>query len=147
SASADGTVKLWDAFTSQEFIPLRGHSSTAQSVAYCPSGQWLASAGADHTVRVWDAATAREVFVLRGHEDVVRAVAFAPTGSLLASAGEDRTVRLWDAATGKQVDLLCGLPGPTWPAGLAFSPDGIHLAAAADGRDRAEKALSHQVKV
>ena len=55
SASADGTVKLWDVVTGQETLTLKGHSSFVMRLAFSRDGQRLVSAGADGTVNVWDA--------------------------------------------------------------------------------------------
>ena len=55
SASADGTVKVWDAATGQETLTLKGHTGWVNSVAFSPDGQRLASASRDGTVKVWDA--------------------------------------------------------------------------------------------
>ncbi len=55
SASADGTVKLWDVVTGQETLTLKGHTSLVVCLAFSRDGQRLVSAGADGTVKVWDA--------------------------------------------------------------------------------------------
>ena len=46
SASADGTVKVWDAATGQETLTLKGHTGEVNSVAFSPDGKRLASASA-----------------------------------------------------------------------------------------------------
>src|SRR5262249_45880316 len=50
SASADKTVKVWDATSGQEALTLKGHTSSVLSVAFSPDGQRLASASWDKTV-------------------------------------------------------------------------------------------------
>ena len=123
SASADKTVRLWDATTGQPVCqPLEGHTEEVLSVAFSPDGTRLASASADETVRLWDATTGQPIGQpLEGHTGRVRSVAFSPDGTRLASASEDKTVRLWDATTGQPVGqpleghtVRCGV----WPSAL-----------------------------
>ena len=44
SASADRTVKVWDATSGQEMLTLKGHTDWSSSVAFSPDGKRLASA-------------------------------------------------------------------------------------------------------
>ncbi len=112
SASADSTVRVWDAATGQPVgDPLTGHTGTVQSVAFSPDGTRLASGGADQTVRLWDPATGQPVGdPLTGHTGAVSSVAFSPDGTRLASGSDDQTVRLWDAATGQPVGAAADRP-------------------------------------
>jgi hypothetical protein len=93
----DGSVKLYDTDTFQEFLSLRGHADLVWSVAFSPDGRRIASASNDRTVKIWDSATGQEVLTLRGHTGDVRSVAFSPDGRTLASAGRDRLVKIWDS--------------------------------------------------
>ena len=99
SASADNTVKLWDAATGRVTMTLKGHSAPVVSVVFSPDGTRIASASWDQTVKLWDAATGRETATLKGHTDLVTSVAFSPDGTRIASASRDNTVKLWDTGT------------------------------------------------
>src|SRR5262249_41683796 len=91
------TVKVWDAGTGRLLHTLKGHTTSAQGVAYSPDGTRLALVGDDMNVRVWDPRTGQEAFTLKGHDAAVFGVAFSPDGTRLATCSHDMTVRIWDA--------------------------------------------------
>src|SRR5262249_3999545 len=86
-----------------------------------------ASASHDRTVKVWDVTTGQEVLTLTGHTTPVTSVAFSPDGTRIASGGDGEAkpgeVKVWDAQSGRQLLSLKHGGG-----GVAFSPDGQHLA-------------------
>ncbi|MEH2070391.1 MAG: caspase family protein [Nostoc sp.] len=128
SASADNTVKLWNAVTGKEITTLKGHSNFVGGVAFSPDGKTIASASADNTVKLWNTATGKEITTLKGHSNFVYSVAFSPDGKTIASAGVDKTVKLWNAATGKEITTLKGHSNEV--NSVAFSPDGKTIASA-----------------
>jgi WD40 repeat protein len=58
-------------------------------------------------------------------------VAFSPDGTILATVGNDGMGRLWKIATGELQDIFDGQALSL--QSVAFSPDGISLAAIAVG--------------
>jgi WD40 repeat protein len=81
--------------------------------------------------------SAHEVGIFAGHFGVnypswygVNSLAFDPTGSTLLSSGDDGMVRLWDIHAMKQIEQF---DAPNLVLGVAFSPDGKLVAAAASG--------------
>jgi WD40 repeat protein len=131
SASADATVRIWNADTGQPLgAPLTGHTGIVTSVVFSPDGHRLASASTDHTVRIWNADTGQPLGApLTGHTDIVTSVAFSPDGHRLASASNDDTLRIWNADTGQPIGApLTGHTGIV--TSVAFSPDGHRLASA-----------------
>src|SRR6202008_4063769 len=114
--------------TSQVRMPLRGHSSGVDGVAFSPDGKRLATASWDHTAKVWDVESGKELLALRGHSSGVYGVAFRPDGKRLATASSDHTAKVWDARSGKELLTLRGHSDSV--GGVAYSPDGKHLATA-----------------
>jgi WD40 repeat protein len=48
-------VRLWDPFTGEEVLTLRGHLGKVGRLAFTRDGWRLVSLGDDGTARVWDA--------------------------------------------------------------------------------------------
>jgi WD40 repeat protein/serine/threonine protein kinase len=143
SASADKTIKLWDAETGQILHTLEGHTEAVFGVAYCSNGKRVASASSDKTVKLWDPLSGTEIRTLRGHTAVVLGVAFSPDGKRLASGSQDNTVKVWDVESGEELFALGGHTRPIWS--VAFSPDGQRLASASeDGTVKVREAKAIQ---
>src|SRR4051794_37445918 len=78
-------------------------------------------------LKVWDATTGEEVLDPRDDSIEALSVAFNPDNGRWIVTGNSRgDVTVWDATSGKQQHRLPG--HRTWVRGLAFSPDGRHLA-------------------
>ena len=73
TASADQTIKVWDAEDGRVLLTLRGHTHVVNCVTFSHDGHLLASGGIDTTARVWDA-TPFPADVL--HEQEARRIVF-----------------------------------------------------------------------
>ena len=136
SASADGTIRLWDGGTGNSIEPaLSGHEQRVTSIAFDADGR-VVSGSLDGTLRVWDAASPAERSLgieLGGHGEAVWDVAFGDEGRRIVSGGRDRTVRLWDAASRKEIGKP--MTGHTESVtSVAFSPDHRLLASGSGDR-------------
>jgi WD40 repeat protein len=95
TASADRTIRVWDAATGQSVSEIRGHDDAVTSIAYSRDGKLLISASADRTARVWVAATGVEIVRLSGHESGLLSAAFSSDGERVVTSSNDKTARVW----------------------------------------------------
>ncbi|HAJ60434.1 MAG TPA: hypothetical protein DCP31_15155, partial [Cyanobacteria bacterium UBA8543] len=108
SASADGTLKVWDAKSGQSLRAWQGHTAPVNAVTLTPDGQQAVSVSADGTMRVWDIKTGQSLPTVEGHTAPVNAVAVTPDGQQVISASLDGILRVWDLKNGKSIRTLEG---------------------------------------
>jgi WD40 repeat protein/energy-coupling factor transporter ATP-binding protein EcfA2 len=135
TASADGTLRLWDTSTPSRpqpwGVPLGGLINP-RSVAFSPDGNILAATSGD-SVTLFDVTDPRIPRPLgpdlTGHTRFVWSVAFSPDGRTLASGSADSTIILWDVTNPDQIHRrgqpLVGHFGDV--NSVAFAPDGRTL--------------------
>jgi WD40 repeat protein len=128
SASADNTVRVWDARSGAELAVLRGHKGEVISVSYSPDGARIVSGSKDWMLRLWDARSGAELACLQGHRGDVTSVAFTPDGKRIVSGSTDRTLQVWDARSGEQLACLRGHEGPITCA--RYSSNGLCITSA-----------------
>ncbi|GCE21695.1 hypothetical protein KDK_54950 [Dictyobacter kobayashii] len=142
TGQTDGIVRVWDGHSGQLVHKLEGDQSHAWSVDWSPDGTRLAAGTTSGTARIWDGSSGKLYHVLEGRTNWVRSIAWSPDGTQLATSSLDRTVRLWDRNSGM---LLYTLEGYTEGRNhlLAWSADGMWLAASAYKGDRGEVYIWH----
>ncbi|MGH2655195.1 MAG: BTAD domain-containing putative transcriptional regulator [Actinomycetota bacterium] len=134
SASADGTVTLWDASTGAMVRRLEHSDSTPPQgavfrLSFSPDGSRLATASWEGTAKLWHVGSGREVRTFQAGVRVYSSD-FSPDGSRLVTALGDGTAKIWDLASGEELVGLKGHLGVVWDA--RFSPDGSLVATAGD---------------
>jgi WD40 repeat protein len=125
TASADSTIRVWEAATGQLLTVLRGHEGDVTGVAFSADSQMLASRGNDDTLRLWKVIAGP---VLRGATDAVYDARFSPDGRSVVTGGPDGIARLYDMA-GAAPRTVAVAPGGVFA--VAFSRQGQVLAAGA----------------
>ncbi|MEZ5966944.1 MAG: serine/threonine-protein kinase [Planctomycetota bacterium] len=123
SAHRGGRVFLFDVGADRP-VQTFELASCPWTVAFDPSGVWLAASTWYEAAMVWnlDSGETRE---LRGHRGPVWEVCFHPqVAGLIATSGNDGNTVLWDLATSRRLVTLQGAPRAT---GTAFTPDGSSL--------------------
>jgi RNA polymerase sigma factor (sigma-70 family) len=132
SGSQNGKLTVRDAATGKSLRTSDAQRNDVRCLVFAGANT-LVTGTSGPTLRVWDVATATIRRQFRtGHERGVAALAATADGRWLASIGEeDRKVRLWDLPAEREVAVF-DVPFEYGP-GLAFSPNGMTLAAAGWG--------------
>lgn len=144
SASQDGKLIVWDAYTTNKVhaIPLR--SSWVMTCAYAPSGSYVACGGLDNICSIYSLKT-REGNVrvsreLPGHTGYLSCCRFLDDNQIVTSSG-DMTCALWDIETGQQITSFTGHTGDVMS--LSLAPDTrTFVSGACDASAKVSKAES-----
>jgi WD40 repeat protein len=128
TGSKDGTARLWEATTGKPVGLPMSHQGEVRAVAFSPDGKRVLTGSKDKEARLWSVPECL-LLVSIPHTASVDAVAFSPDGETVLTGNGDGVkmtrsgngVKLWEAQT-EQI------------LGVAFSPDGQHLASAGQGR-------------
>ncbi|AFY95774.1 WD40 repeat domain-containing protein [Chamaesiphon minutus] len=131
SASADGTVRIWDLATG-ECLQTLPHEHWAIRTLFAPDGRYLVVSGMSPTIYVWDTISGEPIATLNGHRDWIWSIEMSADGRTLFSTGEDRTIRVWDLNTGDCQTVLRGHQQRIWS--ISLSPDGRHLVSGSEDR-------------
>ena len=123
-------IRIWDLATRGELVALGRRRARHVSVAFDPTGRYVASTCADKTVRLWDGRTGEQIANLRGHHGLVADVAFHPDGRQIASGGADGTVKIWCPVTDQETVWVSG--HWAWGRSVAFSPNGTRIVTCGD---------------
>jgi WD40 repeat protein len=141
TASADRTVRIWDAKTGKQVTEPLCNDHCAQ---FSPDGLRMVTTSRDNTVRLWNPQPGQALTEPLRHEGWVHAAQFSPDGRRIVTATQDGTSRVWmpdarrnrdpsrtgyhgaaqvwDAQTGKPV--TAPLPHEGDVNSAEFSPDG-----------------------
>ncbi len=132
SASADGTLRLWNTTTGDQLANFAGHSGAVNSCDFSPDGRCCVSGSSDKSVILWEIASSSPICRF-DHHDAVVCCGFSPDNTRVASISQDGLLCIWDS---KSEVLECKY----WlgaKAVAAWRPDGRALAVGdASGRVR-----------
>jgi hypothetical protein len=117
-------VFLWF-YTTDRIVTFTGHSSTVTSVAFSPSGRFVASSSYDWTLCIWETDTTNLAPDNIHHSHLIYSVHFSNDGQLIVSASQDKTVKVWDTPTGALCTTLKGHTKDVEDA--IILPDSVHV--------------------
>ncbi|CDS03869.1 Putative Guanine nucleotide-binding proteinFT subunit beta [Lichtheimia ramosa] len=134
SASQDGKLLVWDAYTTHKLyaIPLR--SSWVMTCAYSPSGRYVASGGLDNMCSIYNLQTrdgpTRPARELVAHSGYLSCCRFRNDQQILTSSG-DTTCLLWDIDAGQKIAEFSDHTGDVMSLSISPNPN-IFASAACD---------------
>ena len=128
TASADRTVRLWEASSGGLVRELGVDFTPVQRLVFSPKGERLLTVGADGAARIWDTGSGALQGKSSGPPGAVLAAAWmsGEDAPLVLSAGPAGSVRMWHAHSGAEVGQALQHPGGV--AALAVSQDGRAIA-------------------
>jgi WD40 repeat protein len=101
SASADGTVRVWNAADGAEVRKFTDHKGAVQRAALSADGKRVAAVGQDRRVIVWNADTGeREQSFEFAEARSFQFVGFINGGRELICVGDEHRLRVWDVGSG-----------------------------------------------
>eukprot|EP00730_Choanoeca_flexa_P010669 TRINITY_DN197_c0_g1_i1.p1 TRINITY_DN197_c0_g1~~TRINITY_DN197_c0_g1_i1.p1 ORF type:complete len:518 (+),score=130.15 TRINITY_DN197_c0_g1_i1:131-1684(+) len=108
TASADKTLKVFDFYTLQPELELRGHGADVCCVAWHPHQALLVSGSKDshQTMRLWDPKANESLAKLELHKDAVLDLKWHDNGNWLLSAGRDSLIKLFDLRAMKEIQTF-----------------------------------------
>ncbi len=125
SASADGTLRVWDVAAAREERQLRGDGVRVGAVLW--DGAEIISGSWDGTIRVWDGASGETIRLVRSTPGAITGMCLAGgEASVLVASGADEDCSVWDRRTLERIGTLKGHQGPVHC--IAASPDGTRVA-------------------
>ncbi|MBE2270582.1 MAG: TIR domain-containing protein [Anaerolinea sp.] len=132
TASADGTVKLWNTADWSVVQTFSGHTCAVRAADLNHDGTLAVSASTDGTVRVWDVASGQALRVLIPNDadldsaPSLKAVVLSRDGHYIIAGSTDGNAYVWDAASGAALRTLRG--HEDWVTGVAVCPHNVHVA-------------------
>ena len=95
TASFDTTVKLWDPESGRRLHSLERHTEPVYSVAFSPTGEYIASGSFDKCLRIWSAKDGSLLRTFRGEGGIFE-VCWNKAGDKVAACFSDNTICLMD---------------------------------------------------
>lgn len=135
SASQDGKLIIWDAYTTNKVhaIPLR--SSWVMTCAYAPSGNFVACGGLDNICSIYNLSSregpTRVARELSGHSGYLSCCRFINDRRIITSSG-DMTCMLWDIESGSKVTEFADHLGDVMSISINPTNQNIFVSGACD---------------
>jgi len=122
SASADGTVRIWNTQLGKLVATLPSQSEARRSpqLAFSPDGRYLLAPGPDNSITVWDAQSYELHASLPGHSPSTLLCQFSDDGTRIVTLGwEGKDCHIWSTETAK---LIQKIDLESTVCGAAFNP-------------------------
>ena len=132
-----GGLSLYDARSYRHVTTTSSDSAQIFTIGFSSDGKKVACAAKDGTIKVWSLTQKENKFEferigsLKGHQGAISKIFFSPDNQRIVSCGTDGTARIWDL--NRSASNSYSLES-SQSAINTYSPDGLLIAGAADGR-------------
>ncbi|KAL1915348.1 uncharacterized protein VTP21DRAFT_6806 [Calcarisporiella thermophila] len=124
TASADFSVKVWDAKTGSELHSFV-HNHIARAAEFSFDGMRIVTGGLEKRLRIYDLMRPDAPMEIEAaHGAAIKSVAWEDQRGVVLSAGDEKEIKVWDIRTLKQVTSLQA-EGPI--TSMNLSADGTHI--------------------
>jgi len=137
SASQDGKLIIWNAFTTNKEHAISLRSSWVMTCAYCPSADMVASGGLDNIVSIYKLSSDKRMSTdkpaaeLSQHEGYLSCCRFVDQNAIISSSG-DSTCILWDITRGAPKQVFTEHKSDVMSISLAPGNPNIFVSASCD---------------
>lgn len=126
TASADGTIAVWEAESFKLLYSLPVTEGKVRSLSLHPDQELIAVSGGDGRIRIFETERLKLISEFTAHQTSVNAVRYHPQGHVLFSGGHDAHLNCWDAKSFKSLEKI---PAHNYAIySIAFSPDARWMA-------------------
>jgi len=132
TGSGNGKIRVWRVDKGERILVLRGPFGKVTGIAFSSNGRLVASFSYPSIIRIWNSRTG---LAIGDHAATyeIGSVAISRDGKVVAAGSLDTNmIDVWDLETPKGGSI--SVQNTVVPVSIAFSPDGLHLAAI--GHDR-----------
>eukprot|EP01080_Neovahlkampfia_damariscottae_P010330 gene10330-2746_t len=106
SASADFTVKYWNAITGKE-LQTFNHSHIVKSCNFSPDCDRILTGGKDKLIRIYDLQKPeKEISSFSGHTSTINCVKYLKNENVFISSSDDKTIKLWDQRISNSIKTM-----------------------------------------
>jgi WD40 repeat protein len=111
SASADHSLRLWEAKDGKELTVFKGNRYQVYSCDFSPDGKHFISCGGTGEaggaeLKMWDVETGKVIAMFKGHERTVLSCAFFADGLHIISSSTDNSIRIWSVESGETIQHI-----------------------------------------
>lgn len=133
SSGVDGVARVWDITSGKVLTTAAEYPLARGEISWSPDGSKVANVWSEEfAVEIWDAVTGKSLRTFRTTDgSFIRSVSWHPVENKVASdSGRDNLVSVWNPDTGEIIQTLSGHTDRV--SSVAWTPDGIQIATAAD---------------
>lgn len=128
TACKDSCVRIWNSYTAEELLCLRGHKGPVIWADFDNTGNFVISSSEDETAILWDLKTGDKLFTFQDHNDIVTSANFSADSKKIVTTSIDGKIFIYDTENGTKLREINSGQERVYHA--KFSPDNKYIVSA-----------------